>query len=532
MQGKDGWIEGRCGTHCAELFGGCRGIESLMYRGLLHRKKALIGAATAAVATVGLLTKSNGTEGNGKAFVNRIHLLRRNTRTIITASKILNNYWWAARRGSNEWNRLHQYAADNLLELFQKNGGIYIKFGQHLASIDYLIPGEFCETMKKLFQEAAISPISHVDAVIERELGRKKEEIFVEFCEVPIGAASLAQVHEAVLRDTGERVAVKVQHLKLREFAQNDIRISAFLFGKIRYFFPGFEFDWLRREMQLSIPREMDFIQEAENSVKMQAFVEGDAELRNRVKIPKVYPELSTSCLLVMQMAKGIGVTDVEAMKRHGIAPNALCKLISQLFCKMIFDFRLLHCDPHPGNMLIEPGDGNGEEWKLVLLDHGLYREIPKSLVEEYATLWKSLLFFNENSLKQVCKALGISSENYRTLSSILSQSTWSFLSSRNILIHKQQRNIQEFQRKSIQNFASIMQVLSCVPRELLLIFKTNDILRSLERKITGSYVQKHYLRATLSHSLAYLWHQHLGLWQRFVLAFQIGIFRLGCLLL
>ncbi len=489
----------------------------------------MIATAVAALSGLGLLREKNLKEES--KIAKKISLIRRNTRTVITTSRILNNYWWATtKRGiasAGDWHSLHQYAADLLLDLFQANGGIYIKFGQHLASIDYLIPEEFCQTMKKLFKEAPISPISHVDALIQKELGRKKEEIFEEFHPIPIGAASLAQVHEAVLLGSGERVAVKVQHLKLKEFAKNDIEISAFLFGKIKYFFPDFEFDWLKKEMQLSIPREMDFIQEGENAMRMANLVQNEPTLRERVVVPKVYRELSTSRLLVMQMAQGIEVVDVEAMKKHGIAPSSVCKLISELFCKMIFDFGLLHCDPHPGNMLLQPG----KDWKLVLLDHGLYREIPKALVLEYATLWKSLLFFNEHSLRQVCKSLGISRENYKTLSSILSQSTWTFLSSRNILIHKQHKNIREFQQKSIENFAAIMQVLSSVPRELLLIFKTNDILRSLERRITGSYVQKHYLRATLSHSLSFLWHQPSSLWQRIVLAFQIGIFRIGCLL-
>ena len=345
------------------------------------------------------------------------------------------------------------------------------------------------------------------------ELGKKKEEIFCDFQSIPIGAASLAQVHQAKIRETGELVAVKVQHLNLRQYAENDIKLSAFLFGKIKYFFPEFEFAWLSREMQSSIPREMDFQQEAENAKKMHNFIQQDRKLKQQVYIPKVHQELSTSRLLVMELTHGIAVNDLQELRKNQISPKKLCQLISKVFCKMIFDFHLLHCDPHPGNMLVQPLS-NGK-FKLILLDHGLYREISHDLVAKYVSLWRNLLFFNEKALKDVCSSLGISSDNYRTLSAILSQSTWTFLSSRNIFMHKQQRNLQEFQRKSIEHFAAILQVLSCVPRELLLIFKTNDILRSLERKITGSYGQKYYLRATLSHSLAFLWLQPCKLWQR-----------------
>ena len=460
--------------------------------------------------------------------------LKRNIRTLYTTFDILNNYYWKSNeQDQNILHELHEYAADRMLRLFQKNGGVYIKIGQHLASLDHLIPPEFCSKMKVLFQSAPISSQQDVDSVILDELGRTRQEIFSYFDPIPLGAASLAQVHQATIRESGKKVAVKIQHKRLKNSARNDISISSFLFGKIRILFPGFEFGWLAEEMRLSLPLEMDFLNEANNAELMRAHMAGLDEI---VFIPKVHFKYTSKRILTMELVEGIGVTDLSTLKRYGISGKEICERISDVVCKMIFKYKLLHCDPHPGNLLIfvDKKSKQKRNWKLVLLDHGQYRRLTDKVVFEYAELWRNLVFFNEDGLKEICQQLGMEATNYKTLSAILSQSTWKFLSKRNSMLNGGEFDITEFQRKSVENFPAIIRILSSLPRELLLVFKTNDIVRSLERKLTGSYTQRIYLRSTLKYSFNCIF-THLdkfSLWGKFKFIFQFALFKISSLIL
>ena len=492
----------------------------------------------------------------------------RNFRTISTAFDILGNYYWKTRNNTSSqetWNKLHEYASLKILRLFRQNGGVYIKFGQHLASLDYLIPIQFCEKMKVLFQQAPVSSQDDVDNVILEELGRPRQELFSQFDPIPLGAASLAQVHAAVLRETGERVAVKVQHKKLLQSAENDMKISSFLFSNIKHIFPSFQFDWLAEEIRANLPLEMNFIKEAENANRMAKHLQPFSDI---ITVPKTFPKYTTKRVLTMELVEGFGVTDSESIKRHKIKEIDIFGRISSMVCRMIFQFKLLHCDPHPGNLLIIPGNNNDTEissrkskssfinkylawsffadkflpswpfkpktrWKLALLDHGLYRELSDDVVAKYAEFWHNLLFFSQEGLQKTTREMGISEQNYRIFSAMLSQSTWALLSTKMAIFRPHPNDICEVRRKSIEHFPSIVEILSNVPRELLLVFKTNEIVRSLERRLIHSSVPQLYLRNTLEYSFRYLWQhtQNYSLWHRLKLTMQYLIFRCTCLL-
>ena len=110
-----------------------------------------------------------------------------------------------------------------LRDLCCVNGGAYIKVGQYVGSLDYLLPPEYVQTMKVLHSNAPQSPLCDIKHVIEEELNGKVEKMFAHFEDKPIGAASLAQVHKATLHD-GRVVAVKVQHRDVQKHAAVDIK--------------------------------------------------------------------------------------------------------------------------------------------------------------------------------------------------------------------------------------------------------------------------------------------------------------------
>ena len=133
---------------------------------------------------------------------------------------------------SAEWrgikSRVHQRSADRLLAMCCANGGAFIKVGQHIGALEYLLPPEYVQTFKVLHSRAPQSSLADLFVVIREEMGQDPEEIFLSFEEEPLGTASLAQVHRARLRD-GREVAMKIQHPKVKRRSAVDIVTMEFL---------------------------------------------------------------------------------------------------------------------------------------------------------------------------------------------------------------------------------------------------------------------------------------------------------------
>ena len=143
--------------------------------------------------------------------------------------------------------------------------------------------------MQKLYQEAPESSFEDVKKMIESSTGKKLEDTFSYFNEKPVSSASIAQVHEAKLKN-GDRVAVKVQHTWLKEQCDGDIRLVVFGVELGERLFPEFKYKWFAEEIKKNIPKELDFYQEARNSERIAKIFMNNMS----IKVPKVYTELST----------------------------------------------------------------------------------------------------------------------------------------------------------------------------------------------------------------------------------------------
>lgn len=264
-----------------------------------------------------------------------------------------------------------------------KNGGVFIKVGQHIAALDYLVPKEYSNTLKVLHNQAPRSSISEIKKAIKNELGKNMEEIFDEFDEQAIASASLAQVHRARLKDTKEIVAVKVQHPKVFRHVAVDIATMDFLSRIMIKIFPDFSFKWLLDETKRNIPLELDFVNEGKNSEKIAILLKEFVWL----KIPKVYWNLTTKRILMMEYIDGALITDQEYFKAKKINTKEIVNRFEKIYGKMIYTWGNIHCDPHPGNILIKAEDN---DFKLCLIDHGLY-SVNKNL---YLTISLRILFF------------------------------------------------------------------------------------------------------------------------------------------
>ncbi|VDI72626.1 aarF domain-containing kinase, partial [Mytilus galloprovincialis] len=241
---------------------------------------------------------------------------------------------------------IHSRSALRLRELCCSNGGGYIKVGQHVGSLEYLLPMEYVETMKVLHNQAPQTPITELFKVLEEDLGQKVQDMFVQIDPEPLGAASLAQVHKATLKD-GTVVAVKIQHPKVKKHSFVDIKTMELLVHGVSFVFPGFQYKWLAEETKRNLPLELDFLHEGRNCERVQRLFKHFKFL----KIPNIYWDLSSERVLTMEFCEGGKVDNREYMKQHKISVDEVSRDLGKLYSEMIFVHGYVHCDPHPGNV-------------------------------------------------------------------------------------------------------------------------------------------------------------------------------------
>lgn len=233
-------------------------------------------------------------------------------------------------------------------ETLEKLGPTYVKFGQFLSVRPDLIPPDFCKEFKKLQDRVPPFPFAQVQRELWNELKRDPAEIFSEFDETAMGAASVSQVHRARLH-TGEAVAVKVQRPGIREAMTSDLFIMLRFAYLIERFVPSLRKNrpvMLVQEFSRWTDRELYFRQEGKNAL---LFLHNFKDYPG-VKIPKVYREYTTGKVLVMEHVQGVNVLHAP---EHGIDRTAAAHLIADSMLKQIFIDGFFHGDPHAGNIML-----------------------------------------------------------------------------------------------------------------------------------------------------------------------------------
>jgi aarF domain-containing kinase len=270
--------------------------------------------------------------------------------------------------------------------------------------------------------ECPVSDFASVKKVLEREYKRPLDEIFSFIDPVPIGSASLAQVHKGILKD-GTEVAIKIQHSYLRYHCPGDIltvRIGCALAEKV---FPEFKYKWLGNEFQTNLPKELDFHNEGRNAEKIKSLIQDD----KRVVIPKIFWELTTNKILVMSFEAGRPITNMKYIKENKIQVKEIANILCDVFNRQIFELGFVHSDPHPGNLFIRKEKVDGKEMtRLVLLDHGLYRDFDDDFRFNYACLWRGIITQNKDLLRESCNNLNI--KKVELFMSILTSNTYDSL--------------------------------------------------------------------------------------------------------
>ncbi|BAZ32701.1 ABC-1 domain-containing protein [Cylindrospermum sp. NIES-4074] len=257
-----------------------------------------------------------------------------------------------------------------LLEL----GPTFIKIGQLFSTRADIFPGEYVEELAKLQDKVPAFSYEQVEGIIEQELGKKIPELFQSFEPIPLAAASLGQVHKAVLH-TGELVVVKVQRPGLKKLFEIDLQI---LKGIARYFqnHPkwGRGRDWtgIYEECSRILWEEIDYLNEGRNADTFRR----NFRIYDWVKVPRVYWRYTSSRVLTLEYVPGIKVSQYEALEAAGVDRKAIARYGAQAYLHQLLNNGFFHADPHPGNLAVSP-DG-----ALIFYDFGMMGRIKANVRE------------------------------------------------------------------------------------------------------------------------------------------------------
>jgi predicted unusual protein kinase regulating ubiquinone biosynthesis (AarF/ABC1/UbiB family) len=324
--------------------------------------------------------------------------------------------------------RHHADSARRLYELAIRRQGLLIKFGQIIGSRPDLVPDEYIGVLSRLQDQVPARPFAVVKRRIERALERPLGDVFAEFDEKPIAAASLAQVHRARLKRPavgaqignrkaedgdgaawdGRDVAVKVQYPGIQHIVENDLRNIRFLLRILQRFERNLDFTPLVEEISHNAPLELDFINEGHNA----ELIAKNFGSRDNIIVPRIVWEYSTRRVLVMEYLDGIKITDLAGLERAGVDRQAVAQLVIDAYCEQLYLHGMFHADPHPGNLFVQPAARESEGPKLVMLDFGLCRQLDDKFRLGYARLVNAMLSWNVGDMVQAFLDLGVKVKN------------------------------------------------------------------------------------------------------------------------
>jgi aarF domain-containing kinase len=376
--------------------------------------------------------------------------------------------------------------------------------------------------MAPLQDRCDATPYEDIAALFLSDMGQPISEIFDDFDPVPIGVASLAQVHVGYHKASGKKVAVKVQHPRLVEFFNIDINMVHSTLGWIKYWFPEFEFTWLGEDMQENLPKEMDFVHEARNTALAVADFEN---VKTSLYIPEVI--FADKRVLVMEYIQGGRVDDLAYLSKHNIDRNKVALELTRIFNRMVFMNGWFHADPHPGNLLIRPASKLSKSpynFEIALLDHGLYFDLERELRVNYSRFWLSLIARSspivDADRRKYAELVGnITSDLYPVFEAAI---TGRLAPDGIIEVDDGPKNdisratgmldmasqIEEKMEPVAQGdiLVSVLDVLRRLPRRVVMVMKLNDLARHLDHSLATTHSSVRIFLITSKYCMKAVW--------------------------
>ncbi len=255
--------------------------------------------------------------------------------------------WFERRKGGPRGERI-RLALEEL-------GPIWVKFGQALSTRRDLLPVDIADELEKLQDRVPPFPGREAKAIVEDAYGRPVGEVFAEFDETPLAAASIAQVHTARLR-SGEEVVVKVVRPGIREKIERDLEVMYVLAQLARdYSQEGYRLRPYEvvQEYEKTILDELDLMREAANAAQLRRNFAGSQLLY----VPDVYWDYCRPEVMVMERIHGVLVSDMDELRRRGTNIQALAENGVEIFFTQVFRHNFFHADMHPGNIFVQTDD-------------------------------------------------------------------------------------------------------------------------------------------------------------------------------
>ena len=319
---------------------------------------------------------------------------------------LLIRLWWDARpwtypggvtpeRKERRQRELARWLVRELLAL----GSAFIKLGQLLSARPDLLPASWVEQLAQLQDKVPAVPFAQAEALLEKELGPRCQEV-VDIDPVPLGSASLAQVHRAQLR-SGRDVVLKLQRPGLERLFRLDLQVLEQVAAVLqRHPNWGRGRDWvaMARECRRVLLRELDFRLEAEHAARFRQQFLDDPEIR----IPAVVWELTSRRVLCLDYLPGIKINDREALIANGIDPASVAEKGAASYLQQLVRFGFFHADPHPGNLAVA-ADG-----ALIYYDFGMMGQLSSRLRSRFGAMVTAAAARDATALVQELQAAGV----------------------------------------------------------------------------------------------------------------------------
>ena len=289
----------------------------------------------------------------------------------------------------------HLTTAQRLRLALEELGPTFIKMGQMLSTRPDIMPPQFIAELEKLQNRVAPMTAETARSIIESELKKPIEEVFSSFNDQPLAAASLAQVHRATIGN--DQVVIKVQRPDIAYIIEVDLDIMHTLAALMERYLPGayaINPAGLVREFSENIRRELDFRIEAANMKRFARNFAGTPW----VHVPQIYLEqYNTRRLLIMGYIDGIHVSEIDRLKREGYNLKKIAQHGADIGIRSTLDHGFFHADPHPGNLVILPGN------VICLLDYGMMGTLSTRFRERLGRL---MYYIVTNDEKRTARAL------------------------------------------------------------------------------------------------------------------------------
>jgi ubiquinone biosynthesis protein len=284
--------------------------------------------------------------------------------------------------------------------VLEQLGPSYVKLGQIASTRPDLLPPEIIGELEKLQDKVPGFSFTEVRSVLQEELGGTLEKIFQCFEPEPLAAASIGQVHQAVLR-TGETVAVKIQRPSITIDIETDLEILyelANLAERRFHWAKTYQLMDMMDEFSKSLRNELDYTSEARNAEKIsKQFINNPM-----IYVPKVYWDYSTKKVLTAEYIDGIKISEKEELEQQGYNLSLLAERFAKGIFHQIFMEGFFHGDPHPGNVVVLPGE------IIAFLDFGMIGRLSPEMKYNLSSLVIGLMRQNSDDLAKAIFRMGI----------------------------------------------------------------------------------------------------------------------------